>query len=83
MDFELDLSSENMTSFLELEQEIKEATTNLPEQLLRPSVIVKPRPKPAEQPSRTRTRNSSRSWRNSSSRPRAPPRLLMSANSRE
>merc|ERR1719411_730185 len=53
MDFELDLSSENMTSFLELEQEIKEATTNLPEQLLRPSVIVKPRPKPAEQPSLT------------------------------
>merc|ERR1712154_35510 len=30
MDFELDLSSENMTSFLELEQEIKEATTSLP-----------------------------------------------------
>merc|ERR1711963_571542 len=43
MDFELDLSSENMTSFLELEQEIKEATTNLPEHLLRPSVIVKTR----------------------------------------
>merc|ERR1719445_2813342 len=53
MDFELDLSSENMTSFLELEQEIKEATTTLPEHLLRPSVIVKPRPKPAEQPSLT------------------------------
>merc|ERR1719261_1397667 len=51
MDFELDLSSENMTSFLELEQEIKEATTSLPEDLLRPSVIVKPRPKPAVQPS--------------------------------
>merc|ERR550532_516782 len=51
MDFELDLSSENMTSFLELEQEIKEATTSLPENLLRPSVIVKPRPKPAVQPS--------------------------------
>merc|ERR1719266_196742 len=53
MDFELDLSSENMTSFLELEQEIKEATTinSLPEPLLRPSVIVKPRPKPAAQPS--------------------------------
>merc|ERR1719400_229275 len=51
MDFELDLSSENMTSFLELEQEIKEATTSLPEHLLRPSVIVKPRPKPALQPS--------------------------------
>merc|ERR1719278_343075 len=32
MDFELDLSSENMTSFLELEQEIKEATTSLPQQ---------------------------------------------------
>merc|ERR1712125_162428 len=52
MDFELDLSSENMTSFLELEQEIKEATTN-PEHLLRPSVIVKPRAKPAAQPSLT------------------------------
>merc|ERR1719220_412067 len=53
MDFELDLSSENMTSFLELEQEIKEATTNLPEHLLRPSVIVKPRAKPAAQSSLT------------------------------
>merc|ERR1712045_726081 len=53
MDFELDLSSENMASFLELEQEIKEATTNLPEHLLRPSVIVKPRAKPAAQPSLT------------------------------
>merc|ERR1712018_334283 len=53
MDFELDLSSENMTSFLELEQEIKEATTNLPEHRLRPSVIVKPRAKPAAQPSLT------------------------------
>merc|ERR1719384_2090161 len=43
MDFELDLSSENMTSFLELEQEIKEAATpSLPEPLPRPSVIVKP-----------------------------------------
>merc|ERR1711953_1393508 len=51
MDFELDLSSENMTSFLELEQEIKEATTSLPEHLLRPSVIVKPRPKPPSPPS--------------------------------
>merc|ERR1719433_2345711 len=53
MDFELDLSSENMTSFLELEQEIKEATTttSLPESLPRPSVIVKPRPKPAVMPS--------------------------------
>merc|ERR1712020_423075 len=47
MDFELDLSSENMTSFLELEQEIKEATTISPQPLPRPSVIVKPRPKPA------------------------------------
>merc|ERR1719479_52527 len=47
MDFELDLSSENMTSFLELEQEIKEATTSSPLPLPRPSVIVKPRPKPA------------------------------------
>merc|ERR1719297_574111 len=53
MDFELDLSSENMTSFLELEQEIKEATTTSPQPLPRPSVIVKPRPKPAEQPSLT------------------------------
>merc|ERR1719510_481730 len=53
MDFELDLSSENMTSFLELEQEIKEAATimSLPEPLPRPSVIVKPRPKPAVLPS--------------------------------
>merc|ERR1719225_409783 len=53
MDFELDLSSENMTSFLELEQEIKEATTttSLLEPLPRPSVIVKPRPKPAVMPS--------------------------------
>jgi len=52
MDFELDLSSENMTSFLELEQEIKEVTTtSLPEPLPRPSVIVRPRPKPAVVPS--------------------------------
>jgi len=52
MDFELDLSSENMSSFLELEQEIKEATTtSLPEPLPRPSVIVRPRPKPAVVPS--------------------------------
>lgn len=51
MDFELDLSSENMTSFLELEQEIQEAANSLPEHLLRPSVIVKPRPKPAVQSS--------------------------------
>merc|ERR1719412_2899564 len=53
MDFELDLSSENMASFLELEQEIQEATTIslLPDPAPRPSVIVKPRPKPAVQPS--------------------------------
>merc|ERR1719479_441286 len=53
MDFELDLSSENMASFLELEQEIKEATTIslLPDPAPRHSVIVKPRPKPAVQPS--------------------------------
>merc|ERR1719361_1137936 len=51
MDFELDLSSENMASFLELEQEIKEATILLPDPAPRPSVIVKPRPKPAVQPS--------------------------------
>merc|ERR1719464_1406754 len=52
MDFELDLSSENMSSFLELEQEIKEATTtSLPEPLPRPSVIVRPRSKPAVLPS--------------------------------
>merc|ERR1719192_1208965 len=43
MDFELDFSSENstMTSFLELEQEIREAPP-LSEPLVRPSVIVKP-----------------------------------------
>jgi len=41
-----------MTSFLELEQEIKEAATiSLPPPLPRPSVIVKPRAKPAVQPS--------------------------------
>merc|ERR1719479_230215 len=51
MDFELDLSSENMASFPELEQEIKEATTLLPDPVPRPSVIVKPRPKPAVQSS--------------------------------
>merc|ERR1719445_1650872 len=47
MDFELDFSSENstMTSFLELEQEIREAPL-LSEPLVRPSVIVKPRHKP-------------------------------------
>merc|ERR1712184_220390 len=52
MDFELDFSSENstMTSFLELEQEIREAPL-LSEPLVRPSVIVKPRHKPTVQPS--------------------------------
>merc|ERR1712020_671655 len=47
MDFEVDFSSENstMTSFLELEQEIREAPL-LSEPLVRPSVIVKPRHKP-------------------------------------
>merc|ERR1711988_856425 len=51
MDFELDFSSENstMTSFLELEQEIREAPL-LSEPLVRPSVIVKPRHKPTVQP---------------------------------
>merc|ERR1719150_1517087 len=43
MDFEVDFSSENstMTSFLELEQEIREAPL-LSEPLVRPSVTVKP-----------------------------------------
>merc|ERR550517_2440413 len=52
MDFELDFSSENstMTSFLELEQEMREAPL-LSEPLVRPSVIVKPRHKPTVQPS--------------------------------
>merc|ERR1711978_263171 len=52
MDFELDFCSENstMTSFLELEQEIREAPL-LAEPLVRPSVIVKPRHKPTVQPS--------------------------------
>merc|ERR1719195_2396325 len=52
MDFELDFSSENstMTSFLELEQEIREPPL-LSEPLVRPSVIVKPRHKPTVQPS--------------------------------
>merc|ERR1711874_624166 len=52
MDFELDFSSENstMTSFLELEQEIREAPL-LSEPLVSPSVIVKPRHKPTVQPS--------------------------------
>merc|ERR1711994_256164 len=52
MDFELDFGSENstMTSFLELEQEIREAPL-LSEPLVRPSVIVKPRHKPTVQPS--------------------------------
>merc|ERR1739845_24277 len=40
MDLELDLSSENMASFLELEQEIKEIPL-YPEPMVRPSVIVK------------------------------------------
>merc|ERR1712038_1135867 len=43
MDLELDLSSENMASFLELEQEIKEIPL-YPEPMVRPSVIVKPKP---------------------------------------
>jgi len=46
MDLELDLSSENMASFLELEQEIKEIPL-YPEPMVRPSVIVKPSPKPS------------------------------------
>merc|ERR1711899_195837 len=52
MDFELDFSSENstMTSFLELEQEIREAPL-LSEPLVSPSVIVKPGHKPTVQPS--------------------------------
>merc|ERR1712066_271083 len=46
MDLELDLSSENMASFLELEHEIKEIPL-YPEPMVRPSVIVKPSPKPS------------------------------------
>lgn len=46
MDLELDLSSENMASFMELEQEIKEIPF-YPEPMVRPSVIVKPRAKPS------------------------------------
>merc|ERR1719150_1439935 len=68
MDLELDLSSENMASFLELEQEIKEIPL-YPEPMVRPSVIVKPSPKPSLgdiMTSWSRTMNSSRSWRNSS-----------------
>lgn len=54
MDYELDLSSENctMTSFLELEQEIKEAPV-ISEPLIRPSVIVRANPKPNVQPTLT------------------------------
>jgi len=55
MDFELDLSSENctMTSFLELEQEIREAPV-ISEPLIRPSVIVRASSKPTlVQPSLT------------------------------
>merc|ERR1711910_34072 len=45
MDFDLDLISENstMTSFLELEKEIEEVPF-FPDSVVRPSVIVKPRP---------------------------------------
>merc|ERR1712079_104047 len=59
MDFELDFSSENstMTSFLELEQEIREAPL-LSEPLVRPSDIVKPRHKPTVQPSLSDIMNS-------------------------
>jgi len=55
MDFELDLSSENctMTSFLELEQEIREDPV-ISEPLIRPSVIVRASSKPTvAQPSLT------------------------------
>jgi len=56
MDYELDLSSENctMTSFLELEQEIKEAPV-ISEPLIRPSVIVRASAsaKPTVQPTLT------------------------------
>merc|ERR1711981_277202 len=41
MDLELDFSSENMASFLELEQEIKEIPL-YPEPMVRPSVILTP-----------------------------------------
>jgi len=60
MDFELDLSSENctMTSFLELEQEIREAPV-ISEPLIRPSVIVRASSKPTvAQPSLTDIMNS-------------------------
>merc|ERR1712079_938291 len=85
MDFELDFSSENstMTSFLELEQEIREAPL-LSEPLVRPSVIVKPRHKPTVQPSLSdimdscsRTGNLLTSWRSSSSTRTASLQLLM------
>merc|ERR1712179_158152 len=66
MDFELDFSSENstMTSFLELEQEIREAPL-LSEPLVRPSVIVKPPTPPAATPypADKKERKSSRLWR--------------------
>merc|ERR1719225_2532190 len=55
MDFDLDLNSENstMTSFLELEKEIEEVPF-FPDSVVRPSVIVKPRPKASTvQPSLT------------------------------
>merc|ERR1719322_938696 len=55
MDFDLDLNSENctMNSFLELEKEIEEVPF-FPDSVVRLSVIVKPRPKPASvQPSLT------------------------------
>merc|ERR1719251_523576 len=49
MDFDLDLNSENctMNSFLELEKEIEEVPF-FPDSVVRPSVIVKPSPKPAQ-----------------------------------
>merc|ERR1711937_519552 len=55
MDFDLDLNSENctMNSFLELEKGIEEVPF-FPDSVVRPSVIVKPRPKPSTvQPSLT------------------------------
>merc|ERR1712045_542164 len=60
MDFDLDLNSENctMNSFLELEKEIEEVPF-FPDSVVRPSVIVKPRPKPSTvQPSLTDTMSS-------------------------
>merc|ERR1719392_559857 len=75
MDFDLDLNSENctMNSFLELEKEIEEVPF-FPDSVVRPSVIVKPRPKPASvQPSLTDIMSS---WRNSSSKPKENRPLL-------